>query len=159
MTADRCEELGLSVPPFPDDVQEHVGEQAPDLGGGLTNPVDQSILAGSGLGGGRVLEWLDQSDGIDLLVANVGEAWALGRPNAESIVTRVIDRFVEIGVATAKPFAVVMGPADYAEEWRRRTITEARERVRAANLAIFPSVERAMRAISRFVSYWDSRTP
>src|SRR5439155_1277145 len=61
LTADLCEELGLSVPPLPEDVERKVAEKAPELAGWVTNPVDQSILAGSGLGGARVLEWLGES--------------------------------------------------------------------------------------------------
>src|SRR5439155_1156986 len=51
LTADLCEELGLRVPPLPQDVEAKVAEKAPDLAGWVTNPVDQSSLAGSGLGG------------------------------------------------------------------------------------------------------------
>src|SRR3972149_862303 len=88
--------------------------------GWLTNPVDQSILAGSGVGGTSVLEWMDQSPGIDLLLANVGEAWALGRPNAEALMSRIPGRFAEIGKRTRKPLAAVIGPSDYSDErpWR-----------------------------------------
>ena len=116
LTADLCEEIGLSVPPLPEDVERKVAEKAPDMAGWLTNPVDQSMLAGSGLGGAQVLEWLDESPGIDLLVANVGEPWAFGRPNAEAIIERVTERFIQVGTKTAKPFAVVLGPSDYADE-------------------------------------------
>ena len=78
LTADLCEELGLAVPPLPADIEAKVAERAPDLAGWITNPVDQSILAGSGLGGGRILEWFDESPEIDLLLANMNEAWAFG---------------------------------------------------------------------------------
>ena len=157
LTADLCEELGLSVPPLPEDVERKVAEAAPDLAGWVTNPVDQSILAGSGLGGASVLEWLDESDGIDLLVANVGEAWALGRPNAESLLTRIPERFIEIGSRTGKPFAVVLGPADYSDEATWRLVTAARDRIVEAGLALFPSVERAVRTLARVRAYRERR--
>ncbi len=157
LTADLCEELGLSVPPLPDDVERKVAEKAPDLAGWVTNPVDQSILAGSGLGGAQVLEWLDESPGIDLLVANVGEPWAFGRPNAEAILTRVTERFIQVAAKTAKPFAVVLGPSDYPDETRWRLVSQARERLTEANVALFPSVERAVRTMARLVDYWERR--
>ncbi len=157
LTADLCEELGLSVPPLPEDVQRRIAEKAPDLAGWLTNPVDQSILAGSGLGGGQVLEWLDESPAFDLLLANVGEPWAFGRPNAEAIVPRVTERFVQVGTRTRKPFAVVLAPSDYAEEWQWRLVSAARERLVGAGLAVFPSVERAVRTLARFARYWEAR--
>ena len=157
LTADLCEELGLSVPPLPQDVETKVTAQAPDLAGWVTNPVDQSILAGSGVSGAQVLAWMDESPGIDLLLANVGEAWALGRPNAEALLARIPERFVQVGERTGKPFAAVIGPADYADERLWRLVSEAREKLVRAELALFPSVERAVRALTRFVAYWETR--
>jgi len=157
LTADLCEELGLSVPPLPQDVERRIAEKAPDLTGWVTNPVDQSILAGSGLGGTQVLEWMDESPGIDLLLASVGEAWALGRPNAEALLARIPERFIQVGTRTGKPLAVVLGPADYADEELRRLVSGAREKLVGAGLALFPSVERAVRALARFAEYWERR--
>jgi acyl-CoA synthetase (NDP forming) len=157
LTADLCEELGLSVPPLPEDVERRIAEKAPDLAGWITNPVDQSILAGSGLGGTQVLEWMDESPAIDLLLANVGEAWALGRPNAEALLARIPERFVEVGTRTHKPLAVVLAPADYADEGLWRLVSGAREKLTGAGLALFPSVERAVRALARLGGYWERR--
>ena len=153
LAADLCEELGLSVPPLPADVEKRIAEKAPDLAGWLTNPVDQSILAGSGVGGTSVLEWMDASPGIDLLLANVGEAWALGRPNAEALLGRIPERFAALGRRTGKPLAAVIGPADYSEERLWRLVSLARETLVEAELAVFPSVERAVRALARFAEY------
>jgi len=157
LTADLCEELGLSVPPLPEDVERKVAAKAPDMAGWLTNPVDQSMLAGSGLGGAQVLEWLDESPGIDLLVANVGEPWAFGRPNPEPIIQRVTERFIQVGSRTSKPFAVILGPSDYSDESQWRIVSEARDRLVAANIAVFPSVERVVRTMARLIAYWQDR--
>jgi acyl-CoA synthetase (NDP forming) len=152
LTADLCEELGLSVPPLPDDVERKVAEKAPDLAGWVTNPVDQSILAGSGLGGAQVLEWLDESPGIDLLVGNIGEPWAFGRPDPERIIDRVTERFIQVAQRTSKPFAVVMGPSDYPDEERWRLVSKARSRLADAGVALYPSVERAVRTLARIAN-------
>jgi acyl-CoA synthetase (NDP forming) len=157
LTADLCEELGLAVPPLPPDVDAKVAEKAPGLAGWVTNPVDQSILAGSGLGGGRVLEWFDESPGIDLLLANMNEAWAFGRPNAAESLPRIAERFIEISKRTRKPFAVALGPSDYPDEARWRIVSEVRGMFTEAGVAAFPSVERAVRALAAFSSYWRGR--
>jgi acetyltransferase len=158
LTADLCEELGLEVPPLPADVDAKVAERAPDLAGWVTNPVDQSILAGSGLGGGQVLEWFDESPGIDLLLANMNEAWAFGRPNAGDILARVADRFAKTAQSTSKPYAVALGPSDYSDEERWRLVSESRDRLVGAGVATFPSVERAVRALAAVSAYWRKRT-
>jgi acyl-CoA synthetase (NDP forming) len=157
LTADLCEELGLSVPPLPPDVEAKVAERAPALAGWVTNPVDQSILAGSGLGGAQVLEWLSESAGIDILLANVGEPWAFGRPEPARIIGRVTERFVEVAGKSAKPFAVVMGPSDYPDEERWSIASAARERLVGAGVALYPSVERAVRTLARLARYWEER--
>ena len=157
LTADLCEELGLRVPPLPADVEQKIAAKAPDLAGWVTNPVDQSILAGSGLGGGQVLEWLDESPEIDLLLANMNEAWAFGRPNAEAILQRVAERFAQVAEQTSKPFAVVLGPSDYVEEDRRALVSALRDRLVAAGIALYPSVERAVRALAAYAAYQQQR--
>jgi acyl-CoA synthetase (NDP forming) len=154
LTADLCEEVGLAVPQLPSDVEAKVAERAPDLAGWVTNPVDQSILAGSGVGGGQALEWFDESPGIDLLLANMNEAWAFGRPNAGDGLLRVADRFAKVAQATKKPFAVALGPSDYSDEARWKLISEARDRLVDAGVAVFPSVERAVRALAGLSGYW-----
>ncbi len=157
LTADLCEELGLSVPPLPPDVEAKIAERAPGLAGWVTNPVDQSILAGSGLGGAQVLEWLSESPGVDILLANVGEPWAFGRPDPERIVGRVAERFVDVAGKTTKPFAVVLGPSDYPDEERWRIASAAREKLAQAGVALYPSVERAVRTLARLARYWEER--
>jgi acyl-CoA synthetase (NDP forming) len=157
LTADLCEEMGLAVPPLPADVDAKVAERAPDLAGWVTNPVDQSILAGSGLGGGQILEWLDESPEIDLLLGNMNEAWAFGRPNAADVLTRVAERFIKVAEKTQKPFAVALGSSDYSDEARWRLVSDARDRLVGAGVAVFPSVERAVRALAAFSGYWSRR--
>ncbi len=157
LTADLCEELGLAVPALPTDVERKIAEKAPDLAGWVTNPVDQSILAGSGLGGARVLEWLNESAGIDLLVGNIGEPWAFGRPDPQAIIARVTERFIQIAAQTTKPFAVVLAPSDYSDENQWRVVSASRERLVEAGVAIFPSVERAVRTLARYVRYRQER--
>lgn len=159
LTADLCEEYGLSVPPLPEDVEAKVAAKTPHLAGWITNPVDQSILAGSGLGGAQVLEWLDESPHIDLLVANVGEPWAFGRPDPERIISRVTERFVQTAARTRKPFAAVLGPSDYPDDTRWRIVSDARQRLVHAGVALFPSVERAVRTLARLVAYWEGERP
>ena len=62
-----------------------------------------------------------------------------------------------MGTRTGQPVAVVLGPADYADERLWRLVSGAREKLVGAGLALFPSVERAVRALARFVRYWETR--
>jgi acetyltransferase len=151
-SADVCEEAGLHVPALTDGIQAMLREKAPALAGWVDNPVDQSILAGSGVSGARVLEMMLEEPAYDVLIANVGEDWVLGRPDAIERMGHLVDRFVQIGARARKPIAFVLGPADSPDETKWRAVEGGRQRLTDARLAVYPSVDRAARALTRYVS-------
>jgi acyl-CoA synthetase (NDP forming) len=154
-SADVCEEAGLAVPRLPEGVQAFLAEKAPQLAGWVDNPVDQSILAGSGVSGARILELMLESAEYDVFIANVGEDWVLGRPDAGERLAHLVDRFVQIGASAGKPIAFVLGPADSPDEGKWRAVEGARSRLTAARLAVYPSADRAAAALSRFARWHD----
>lgn len=157
--ADACTELGLTVPPLPEEVRAQLRERSPQLWDWIGNPVDQSILAGQGAGvsGAAVLEMMVASPAFDLLIASVSEDWVLGRPDFHRRLSHIVARFVEIGQASAKPVAYVLGPADSPDEERWRAVEGARTQLVEAGLAVFPTVERAAWALERWARWWEER--
>ena len=151
-SADVCEEAGLRVPGLPEAVRAMLRERAPELADWVDNPVDQSILAGSAVSGARVLELMLESAELDVLIANVGEDWVLGRPDAVERMAHLVDRFADIGRRARKPMAFVLGPADSPDETKWRAVEGGRQRLTDARLAVYPSVDRAARALARFVT-------
>jgi acyl-CoA synthetase (NDP forming) len=156
-SADACEEAGLSVVPLPDSIRRALRERAPHLWDWVGNPVDQSILAGGPVSGAAILEMMAASAAFDVLIANLGEDWILGRPDAEERLEHVTARFVEVASRSRKPLAFVLGPADSPEEWRWRAVEGARQRLAAARLAVYPTIERAAWALSRWLAYLEER--
>jgi hypothetical protein len=156
-SADVCEEAGLAVPALPEDIRAMLREKAPQLADWVDNPVDQSILAGSGISGARILEMMLESAEYDALIANVGEDWVLGRPDAAERIAHLVDRFAAIGTKASapsgspKPLAFVLGPADSPDEAKWRAVEGARTRLTDAQLAVYPSVDRAAHALSRYL--------
>jgi len=157
--ADACTEEGLLVPPLTDDIRAQLRERSPGLWDWIGNPVDQSILAGQGAGvsGAAILEMMIASPEYDLLIANVGEDWVLGRPDFARRLEHIVARFAEIGRASPKPIAFVLGPADSPVEARWRAVEGARQRLVEGGLAVFPTVERAAWSLSRWVGWWEAR--
>ena len=155
--ADACTEEGLSVPPLTDGIRAQPKERAPQLWDWIGNPVDQSILAGGGVSGAAVLEMMLADPAFDLLIANVGEDWVLGRPDSAGRLIHIVKRFAEIGKQSRKPIAFVLGPADSPDEGRWRAVEGARTLLVDAGLAVFPTVERAAWALRRYVEYWEAR--
>ncbi len=155
--ADACIEEGLSVPPLTDGIRTQLKERAPQLWDWIGNPVDQSILAGGGVSGAAVLEMMLADPAFDLLIANVGEDWVLGRPDSGERLLHLVKRFADIGKQSKKPIAFVLGPADSPDEERWRAVEGARTHLVDAGLAVFPTVERAAWALHHYVEYWQSR--
>lgn len=155
--ADACGDEGLSVPPLSASVRAALDEKAPLLAGWIGNPVDQSILAGSGLSGAAIMELMVRGADYDMLIANVGEDWVLGRPDFAGRLRHLVERFAEIGAKSPKPVAFVLGPADSPEEERWRAVEGARGVLVDARQAVFPTVERAAFALARWAEYWEGR--
>ena len=151
-SADVCEEAGLSVPGLPDAIRAWLREKAPQLAEWVDNPVDQSILAGSGVSGARILEMMLEDATFDALIANVGEDWVLGRPDAIERMEHLVGRFADIGVKAQKPLAFVLGPADSADETKWRAVETGKQRLTDARLAVYPSVDRAAHAMARVLA-------
>jgi acyl-CoA synthetase (NDP forming) len=150
-SADVCEEAGLRVPRLPALVRDVLREKAPQLADWVDNPVDQSILAGSGVSGARLLEAMMAAPEFDVFIANVGEDWVLGRPDAGERLAHLVDRFAAIGAKATAPMAFVLGPADSPDESKWRAVEGARQRLTDARLAVYPSVDRAAAALARYL--------
>jgi acyl-CoA synthetase (NDP forming) len=152
--ADACIDEGLDVPPLTDAIRHTLRERAPDLWDWVGNPVDQSILAGAGVSGAAILEMMVEDPQYDLLVANVGEDWVMGRPDFAERLRHIVERFATIGSSSPKAIAFVIGYADSPDDERWRAIEGARTLLVDAGLATFPTVERAAWALARWARWW-----
>ncbi len=149
--ADACEENGLSIVPLPDGIREKVRERAPMLADWIRNPVDQSILAGSGLSSNRLLGMMLEHQAYDFGIANIGEEWFFGRPDAADRLKHSCVRMREVIEATSKPVAVVLGSTETSEEWQKQLVNDARDDLIDNGIAVYPTVERAAASLSAFV--------
>jgi acetyltransferase len=148
-SADAAEENGFTVVPLPDAVRERVREKAPQLAEWVGNPVDQSILAGSGLSSNGLLELMLESDAYDLAIANVGEDWFFGRPDAGERLKHACNRLAQICEKSSKPVAVVLGATETSNRELRHVVDDVRDDFAAREIAVYPSVERAAFALGR----------
>lgn len=151
-SADAAEEAGLAVDPLPTAVRDAVRERAPQLADWVANPVDQSILAGSGYSSNGLLELMLESNAYDLAIANVGEDWFFGRPDADSRLRHACNRLAQIATGASVPVAVVLGATESNEHWQRELIDSVRDAFVEAGVAVFPSPERAAFALGRLAA-------
>jgi acetyltransferase len=148
-SADAAEENCFAVVPLPDDVREKVRARAPQLADWVGNPVDQSILAGSGLSSNGLLELMLESPAYDLAIANVGEDWFFGRPDAGERLKHACNRLAQICEKSTKPVAVVLGATETNNREHRAIVDEVRDDFAARGIPVYPSVERAAFALGR----------
>jgi acyl-CoA synthetase (NDP forming) len=151
-SADACEENGLDVVPLPAAVREKAREKAPGLADWIGNPVDQSILAGSGLSSNGLLELMLASGEYGCAIANVGEDWFLGRPDAGDRLQHACDRLAAIVKASPIPVAVVLGPTETTNAEHRTLLDNVRDTFVAHGLAVYGSPERAAFAVGRLAN-------
>ena len=151
-SADACEEAGLTVVPLPSTIREQVRERAPMLADWIRNPVDQSILAGSGLSSNRLLGMMLECEEYDFGIANIGEEWFFGRPDAADRLKHSCLRLREVIQETDKAVAVVLGTTETSEAWQKTLVDEVRTDFIDNGLAVFPTVERAAASLSALLA-------
>ncbi len=151
-SADACEENGLEVVPLPSSLREKVREKAPALADWIGNPVDQSILAGSGLSSNGLLELMLASGEYGCAIVNVGEDWFLGRPDAGDRLQHACNRLADIVKGSPLPVAVVLGPTETTNAEHRALLDAVRDAFVAEGVAVYASVERAAFALGRLAN-------
>jgi acyl-CoA synthetase (NDP forming) len=158
LSADECEEEGLSLPPIPRDVSDALTRLDPFFGPWVTNPVDGSIMGGSGLKAHEVIGLIARSPAYDVVINNIGSGGpGGGDPRQQSRVSRVVEHTAEFARETGKPVAVVVADSVPENERQLESAQELRARCIEERLAVFPSVGRASRALHGLAAYYRYR--
>ena len=153
LITDICEQEGLLVPSFPDELKRKLREIIPveaDPGTSVRNPVDTSS---SGPYPGIIsatLETIDNYAGVDFTLFFSGLY-----PGAEDMVANQINSIIAIKERLNKPIIVVIRYDQVPESGNialalQQTCTQA-------GIPVFRSFDRAARTISRFVRYYEDR--
>jgi len=155
LSADEFELQGLHMPPLPEEVLDELKTFLGDAWMMIKNPVDTSVVPPAVWGVEkvrRILTAVAKNPLYQILVCDSGE-WF---PDSAADVSKyqdIVSLFLEVKKDIKKPVAIVMRPADHAEEWRWRGLMEQQQCCVQAGAAVFPSVGRAARALSKFVDY------
>jgi len=121
------------------------------------NPVDGSIIGQGPFGAADVIEMMAASPAYDAIIANVHVEYMLTRPDGEKLFHETIDRFKRLGAESGKATMLVMGEPESREERRRRAVMRARKELVAAGAAVYPDMDRATRAMGRYVRHLAER--
>jgi acyl-CoA synthetase (NDP forming) len=147
---DACASTGLNIPPFGDNTRRKLNAIFPQVGTILKNPVDT--------GGALILDLNKYQELLQAIVADPDTNVILLIEAVEvflqflslEAIYALNDVFIDLN--QRKPF-VIVSPPGLAE--RERLLIE--EKLSAAQIPIYPTVERAAKAILHLTQYWRFR--
>jgi len=152
LTADSCAYLGVPVPALTADTSKKLLGLLGQVGSIVDNPVDISQRTGNLQVFRQVTELVAADPRIDIIVVyeNVD---ILSKFLSTELVEETNRLIIELSLRQAKPVVVVMPPG--SAEIRR---LEIEGRLTGAGIPVYPTMDRAAKAISNVSRYISSRT-
>jgi acyl-CoA synthetase (NDP forming) len=150
--ADAFAREGLEVPLFTASSYEKLASFFNVIGGSYRNPLD--IGGTIGWGGSRanlerMLDIVNEDENIDAVALEMGSGFMVRRWQANpQALDDALDALAAYQERSPKPFLTIMHPGHL-----EGPVAELREKVAARGVAVFPSFERAARALRRSVDY------
>jgi len=161
IAADLAEEAGLSVPPLSMDVKNKLKELVPSLWDWIGNPIDFSIWGDEAHKAGQVRQLMTENPDFDCLVMNLSDDNPLDDEWWTAIVRMDVDSIIDIHKQKKKPVVAVLSGArpgyDDLQNIRWKTISEQRTKLAAARVPAFDTTAEAVRALAKYVGYWEGK--
>ena len=161
LSADLWEEEGFELPELGPSVREKLKEMCPGEWDWVGNPVDFSILQERPVMPQEWLELMEESGDFDFFVFNLTEDDPLPEEVWRFWMEEQVNGLLRFRKRGRPLLAVVpsagVDPREMSK-WRWGAIGEIRRRMVEEGIPVFPSVERAARALRRFVEYWEKRS-
>jgi acyl-CoA synthetase (NDP forming) len=161
VSADTWEEQGFELPELSAEFRRELKERVPELWDWLRNPIDASLFQGAPVADVNLLEWLSNEGGEEILVAYLTQDDPLPNDVWEKVLA---PNFLNSIMAIKKNGRAVVCVIETGEiglpemkRWKWRAIVETRGQIIDRGIAVFPSPERAAKAVRRLVDYWAWR--
>jgi acyl-CoA synthetase (NDP forming) len=159
LNADACEESGFNVIPIPESIRQQIKEKAPIIWDWISNPVDVSIMGGSGINNGEVFMMMAEHPDFDFLIGQISEDIP-SRPEAYTAKVMVeYETYTQIFKTNLKPIVVVLGDRsigiDEMSNWRWQLFAQVRSRLVNAKLPFFSTIGVATRVVKEIVKYYQ----
>ncbi len=161
IAAESCEEAGLDVIPLPQDMREEMRVRGVTVWDWVSNPVDVSIIGGSGITDNDMLHLMGKHKDFDLLIANLNE-WVMitlaDDARFKMSLKTQPQNYIHIRQKYGKPFLIVVGErgimAEDYDDWHWKAIAGARSELIKGGMPIYPTVERAARSARKVLEYY-----
>ena len=147
---------GLEVPRLSDASYEQLASFFNIIGGSYQNPLDMGGTIGFG-GSAATLQKLfgilDADPNVDAIAMEMASGFLARRWQTNpAALDGLLDTLIAHTERSAKPFVTILQP-QHVED----VVAQARHRMQDRGLAVFPSFERAARALARAIAYWRFR--
>jgi len=160
LTADICEAAGIMIPQFSYEMKEELKKRAPEIWDWLGNPVDISA-SWPFIQPEEILKMMAESPYFDFIIANIDEPAALPKDEWNAFIGNIIDTAINISKRQVKPIIVVLSGGKFHleqfQDWRWRSLADFRSRLVAAHVPTYSTITEAVKAISKFIDYWQKR--
>ncbi|MFC1847406.1 acetate--CoA ligase family protein [Chloroflexota bacterium] len=158
LAADECEEAGLEVIPLPAEIREELKSMGAPIWDWIGNPADMAMLAGFQFSRSDMLQMMARSQSFDILIANIITLPFSRKEARISMLMNEVKGYIKVKQESSKPLLAVMADGsvsiDDYDELSWKAICEARAKLIAADIPIYPTIERAARAASKLVDYY-----
>ena len=155
LSSDQMAMEGLTVPPLPEEVQDELHDFIPIAGTSVRNPVDANFGRDHPLDftsdtrlTRRAFELIAGSPTTDMIFTTVGAGTQSGQDHSHEARRRRLalsaDELASIGERTGVPMAMVL---------REGQIEEAGVDALTHGVAVFPTIERAARAVATLIEW------
>jgi acyl-CoA synthetase (NDP forming) len=155
--ADLCQEAGLDLAPIPQQIRERLREKVPHAWDWVGNPIDGSILGFGSYNPLDIVEMMAASPAYDAIIANTPVERILHHGGGDKALRETLDRLKRLGTESGKATMLVLENPESSEEQGWKAVNQARDELTAAGVAIYSDIERAARAMGRYVRYMAAR--
>ncbi|MDD5038901.1 MAG: CoA-binding protein [Dehalococcoidales bacterium] len=159
--ADDCEEAGLDVIPLPSEIREELKSMGAPGWDWIGNPADMSMLGGFEFTGSKMLQMMGNNQNFDLLIAYTITIPGTRKEIRVTTLQSEVNDYINVKKGCSRPLLVVVadksiGINDY-DDLMWKAVCEARTNLIAANIPIYPTIDRAAKAAKKMVDYYRRR--
>jgi acyl-CoA synthetase (NDP forming) len=158
LSADYCEEAGFDVVPLPDAIRQQLKRKGVPIWDWIGNPADKSIMRGSGIDVGDVVQLMEADEHFDLIIT----------------ILRLSHRRTQVGLSAEaylkdfrlekrklKPLMAVVdertvGVEEY-DSWSQGFTAAVKASLVRARIPFYPTVGRAINVAGKMVDYYRKK--
>jgi len=166
MSADICEEAGLTVPPMPHAIREELKKTAPEIWDWIGNPIDGSIMGAVSMGFTEItrelLRLMSGSPHFDFLITEFSDDNPFLTEIGTNLAARQTELYIGLHNKQLKPLIAVVhseGASTNVSSYQRwKILTEQRAKFAEARIPTYLAMDEAAKAIHKFINYCRSKT-